>query len=89
VLHFIATDGGTCAYSNPHDSGGVVASMVFVTNPHFGNPRRFVQGASHDGQYKHTDNQASSWMVVDLKSQLIPSHHCLRSDLQSGGYKMG
>ena len=85
VLHFIATDGGTCAYANPHDSGRVVASMSSIGN---GDPRRFVQGASHDGQYNHTDNQADSWMPVDLKRQLIPSHYCLRSDVFSNRHKM-
>jgi hypothetical protein len=86
VLHFIATDGGTCGYSNPHDSGRVVASMssIYESSSQYGDPRRFVQGASHDGQYNHTDNQADSWMAVDLKRQLIPSHYCLRSDAYSG-----
>ena len=87
VLHFIATDGGTCAYSNPHDSGRIVASMssIFESSSQYGDPRRFVQGASHDGQYNFTNNQAGSWMAVDLKRQLIPSHYCLRSDKHSGG----
>ena len=89
VLHFIATDGGTCAYANPHDSGRVVASMSSIG---YGDPRRFVQGASHDGQHNYTDNRAGSWMAVDLKRQLIPSHYCLRSDLHSetngSSYKM-
>ena len=90
VLHFIATDGGTCAYANPHDSGRVVASMSSIAdnNPQYGDPRRFVQGASHDGQSNYTNNQAGSWMAVDLKRQLIPSHYCLRSDGCSGGNKM-
>ena len=82
VLHFIATDGGTCVYSNPHDSTRVVASMSYIGNNH-GDPRKFVQGASHDGQHNYTDNQAGSWMAVDLKHQLIPSHYCLRSDANS------
>ena len=87
MLHFIATDGGTCAYSNPHDSGRVVASMSSISNnnPRYGDPRRFVQGASHDAQHNFTANQGGSWMAVDLKRQLIPSHYCLRSGLCSGG----
>ena len=77
VLYHLATHGGTSAYSNPHSSNRVVASLSSIDN---GCPTRFVQGPSHDGQCNYTNNEANSWMAVDLKRHLAPSHYCLRSD---------
>ena len=54
----------------------------------YGDPTRFVQGASHYGQHNFTQHQACSWMAVDLKRQLIPSYYCLRSDKHSGCHEM-
>ena len=99
VLHHIATAGGTRAYSNPHDAGLVVASMSSVNVVGgrgaygkrmfaHGDPRRFVQGSSHDGQHNLTNDVANSWMAVDLRRELAPTHYCLRSDKNSGSHKL-
>ena len=85
VLYHLATHGGTSAYSNPHSSNRVVASLCSIQN---GCPTRFVQGPSHDGQSNHTKNEANSWMAVDLKHHLAPSHYCLRTDAYNGHYKL-
>ena len=86
VLYHIATAGGTCAYSNPHDAGLVVASMSSIV-PGYGSASRFVQGRQH-GDYNHTENTPQSWMAVDLKRGLLPTHYCLRSDKHSGNHKL-
>ena len=85
VLYHLATHGSTSAYSNPHSSNRVVASLSSIGNSVVPNgcPTRFVQGPSHDGQYNYTNNEANSWMAVDLKRHLAPSHYCLRSEKQS------
>jgi len=91
VVYHLATHGGTSAYSNPRSSNRVVASLssVFVVgDTEYGCPSRFVQGPSHDGQNNYTNNEANAWMAVDLKRHLAPSHYCLRSDSNSGIYKL-
>jgi len=89
VLHYIATDGGKRAYSNPHDAGLVVASMSSVLNDSsYSKPMRFVQGASHDNQCNNTSNVAGSWMAVDLKRPLTATHYCLRSGKHAGQHRL-
>jgi len=78
VLYHIGTDGGKKAYINPHTSARVVASLSSSSS--HSSPARFVQGASHDGQHNYTDHKSGSWMAVDLKLQLAPTHYCLRSE---------
>ena len=89
MLYHLATHGGTSAYSNPHSSNRVVASLSSIhgNSAQYGCPARFVQGPSHDGQYNYTKNEANSWMAVDLKRHLAPSHYCLRSE-QHGNYTL-
>ena len=98
VLHYLATEGGTRAFSNPHDSGLVVASMSSLGErcdpcssclyECYADPSRLVQGHSHDGKVNYTRNQPGSWVAVDLKRHLIPSHYCLRSGFMGEGYSM-
>ena len=85
VLYYIATAGGTHAYSNPHTSGRVVVSVSSICN---GSAERFVQGASHNDQYNFTDEVPDSWMAVDLNRQLAPNYYCLRSGKQPASYKV-
>ena len=88
VLYHIATAGGTRAYSNPHDAGLVVASMSSLGgNGAHGSASRFVQGRQHDGDYNYTGNTPQSWMAVDLKRGLLPTHYCLRSDKHTVNHK--
>jgi len=60
VLYHLATHGGTSAYSNPHSSNRVVASLSSIADARYGCPTRFVQGPSHDGQYNSTNNEANA-----------------------------
>ena len=88
VLYYIATGGGERAYANPHEAGLVIALMSSMDHKKV-HPRRFVQHP-HNGNscYNYTDNIPGSWMAVDLRRSLRPTHYCLRSDRNSGGYKL-
>ena len=92
ALHHIATGGGARVYANPHDAGLVVASMSSMPNGdgnrEHADPRRFVQGSDHDGNYNFTGNVAGSWMAVDLQRPLQPTHYCLRSDKFPSSHRM-
>ena len=79
ALYYIATGGGERAYASPHDAGLVVASM---SSKEGGDPRRFVQH-THDSNYNQTSNTPGSWMAVDLRLSLRPTHYCLRADNRS------
>ena len=86
MLFHLGTAGGTRAYQNPHTAGAVVASMSTCEN---GDPPRFVEHTHASPLYNQTANVADSWMAVDLKAaRLVPNHYALRSDAQSGGYKL-
>eukprot|EP00961_Rhodomonas_salina_P151071 2034243-Rhodomonas_salina.1 len=81
AIEYIRTGGGQRAFANPHDSHSVLASMSSIPfhHPTYGDPRRFVQGQSHDGQFNYTDSVAGSWMVVDLKLLPPPTASALAS----------
>ena len=86
ALYYIATGGGERVYAkNPHAAGLVVASMssIYNGNPQYGDPRRFVQH-THDGSHNFTQDTpgSGSWMAVDLRRSLRPTHYCLRSGQQ-------
>lgn len=84
VLYHIATEGGTCGYSNPHESGKVKASMSGVGGASCA-PRHFVQNLHPYAIRNFTTNDALSWMAVDLGEggSLRPSHYCLHSSAYS------
>ena len=63
VLHYIGTKGGTEPYRNPHEAGRVVARMSSVAN---GDPGKFVQHTHGGPVHNFTNNEANSWMSVDL-----------------------
>ena len=88
VLYYIATNGGKKAYTNPHSSARVVVSLSSCYSAGQSSPARFVQGTSHDGQCNRTDNKPGSWMTVDLKRLLAPTHYCLRSGPQVNSHKL-
>eukprot|EP00961_Rhodomonas_salina_P156146 2102411-Rhodomonas_salina.3 len=90
VINYIGTGGGQRAFSNPHDSRDVRASMSSVTSSvGCGHPRIFVQGRINGMAHNYTKKVANSWMAVDLKRfRLCPDAYCLRSDLHQGGFKL-
>ncbi len=91
MLFHLGTAGGTRAYQNPHAAGAVVASMSSLAGNSStkGDPPRFVEHTHASPVNNYTDNVADSWMAVDLKAaRLVPNHYALRSDAQSGGYKL-
>jgi len=86
VLYHIATNGSKRDYVNPHTSARVVASLSSSSS--HSSPARFVQGTSHDGQHNYTDHKSGSWMAVDLKRLLAPTHYCLRSSKHANSHKL-
>eukprot|EP01047_Picozoa_sp_COSAG01_P002570 COSAG01_NODE_68_length_28978_cov_182.027777_31_plen_523_part_00 len=77
VLHFIATEGGTSPYVNPHTAGRVVASCSSeCTEAH--TVDRFVAGP-YEGEFA-TANNPNSWVAVDLGAgrRLTVNHYALR-----------
>eukprot|EP01047_Picozoa_sp_COSAG01_P032685 COSAG01_NODE_2374_length_7803_cov_5.861241_9_plen_506_part_00 len=75
VLHYIATEGGTSAYVNPHTAGRVVASRSSNLE---GGDESFVAGPCPGDSYTH--NIPNSWMAVDLGAgrRLTVNHYALR-----------
>jgi len=99
ALYHIAMESATdcnSAYINPHSSNRVVASFSCYSGP-FGklpsyldiSPGYFVQGPcpTNFGMHSYTKARPNSWMAVDLKRILAPSHYCLRSDMH-GSHKL-
>jgi hypothetical protein len=89
ALYYIATEGHTLEYANPHLSGEVVSKISSVPDEYYGSPERLVMHG-HDGTTNCTGNQTNQWMSVDLGEHrsLIPNRYCLRHGSPSGGYRL-
>jgi hypothetical protein len=93
ALYYIGTEGGTCRYTNPHESGEVHADMSSVGSTEGGvesNLGLFVDN-DHDGEtVLRTKNAPGQWMSVDLGCDLslVPSHYSLRHGAGSGTFRL-
>jgi hypothetical protein len=87
VLYWIGTDGGSRPYTNPHDSGDVVASMSTIGE---GKLNRVVLHKHTGGEKNYTNGGDNEWMGVDLGDGclLVPNHYCLRHGFSSASYAM-
>ena len=80
VLHWIATDGGTKPYANPHGKPGGVVAKMSSEGGNGSTPSRFVDHAQVEDGGNYTKDIPNSSMSVDLGEgrQLAPDYYCLR-----------
>ena len=79
VLNHIGTAGGTREWVNPCTSGDVAVAWSSV---HVGPEEQFVSKWDWKAQGSYTNNEANSWMRVDLGAtrSLVVRHYALRHD---------
>jgi hypothetical protein len=93
ALFFIGSRGGDCAYTNPHESGEVVARISSV-QPRPNEDSRTIMRTRHGSVERFvmhslvgvlvtrnfTKDEPMQWMSIDLGEErlLVPDHYCLR-----------
>jgi hypothetical protein len=88
VLHWIGTGEGARAYANPHGADGGVVAAIYLIEPNYSDPRRFVQHVCDGNNNTTTNNTPNSWMSVDLGAarRLAVNHYCLRHGHINGSH---
>jgi E3 ubiquitin-protein ligase HECTD1 len=88
ILNFLATNGGTTAYVNPHTSGRVI---VTASSLHRDSVAQGFIGRSPPTTYSGynvTNNGAGSWVAIQLPLPVILTMYTLRHGRPQPGYEL-
>eukprot|EP01061_Rhynchopus_euleeides_P036227 TRINITY_DN61096_c0_g1_i1.p1 TRINITY_DN61096_c0_g1~~TRINITY_DN61096_c0_g1_i1.p1 ORF type:complete len:192 (+),score=43.29 TRINITY_DN61096_c0_g1_i1:66-641(+) len=72
VIDWIATKYGTTKRFNPHDTGDAIVKCSSVKD---GSPREFLQEFEPKTSRLTTENEAFSWVQVELPVAVSPTHY--------------